>query len=119
MHSFKLAAAALILAAPLAPLAGDDHAENKSDPALFTGADLFNLTVATDPQISPNGRKIAYVRRANDIMTDSAVTSIWLIDIASGVETPLVTGTGAHFSPRWSPDGARLAYISTESGGGP
>ena len=38
----------------------------------FTGSDLFNLTVASDPQISPDGRWIAYVRRSADIMTDRA-----------------------------------------------
>ena len=75
--------------------------------------------MAADPQISPDGSQIAYVRRTNDIMTDKAVSSIWLISVATGEETPLVTGAGTHVSPRWSPDGDRLAYISTESGGGP
>lgn len=117
MRSLKLLAAAVLLAVPAIPLAADDQAEAPS--AHFTGSDLFNLTVATDPQISPDGRQIAYVRMANDIMTDSAVRSIWLINVASGAETPLVTGAGAHFSPRWSPDGSCLAYISTKSGGGP
>lgn len=85
----------------------------------FTVDDLFGLTVAADPQISPDGKRIAYVRRTNDIMTDAAVSSIWLVDASTGAQTPLVTGEGSHFSPRWSPDGSRLAYVSTESGGGP
>lgn len=121
MRSYRLSAAALLLAPPMsailaAPLAAEDKAE---DPGKFTGADLFGLSVASDPQISPDGSKIAYVRQTNDIMTDSSVSSIWLVDVASGAETPLVTGEGAHFAPRWSPDGTRLAYVSTESGGGP
>ncbi|MEL6487307.1 MAG: hypothetical protein AAFQ13_09200, partial [Pseudomonadota bacterium] len=91
-----------------APLAADSHSEDK-DPSVesktFTGADIFGLSVAADPQISPDGSQIAYVRRTNDIMTDRAVSSIWLIDVASGAETPLVTGEGTHVSPRWSPDG--------------
>ena len=85
----------------------------------FTGADLFGLTVAADPQISPDGRRIAYVRQTNDVMTDKAVRSIWLIDVASGEQTPLVTGTGSHGSPRWSPRGDRLAYVSTQGTGNP
>lgn len=102
------------------PLAADDHAgEGEAAEKHFTGADIFGLSVAADPQISPDGSQIAYVRRTNDIMTDRAVSSIWLIDVSTGAETPLVTGAGAHVSPRWSPDGDRLAYISTESGGGP
>lgn len=85
----------------------------------FTVDDVFGLTVASDPQISPDGKRVAYVRRTNDIMTDTAVSSIWMIDVATGAETPLVSGEGSHGSPRWSPDGTRLAYVSTESGGGP
>ncbi|WP_298470713.1 S9 family peptidase [uncultured Erythrobacter sp.] len=116
---FSLAAGAMVLASPLA---ADEHTDNSDTTApspYFEGKDLFGLSVAADPQINPDGTKIAYVRRTNDIMTDSAVTSIWLIDVEGGEETPLVTGEGAHFAPRWSPDGSRIAYISTESGGGP
>ena len=79
----------------------------------FTGRDLFDLSLASDPQISPDGRLVAYVRRSNDIMTDKARSSIWLIDIASGSQRPLVAEDGDSFSPRWSPDGRRLAYVAS------
>lgn len=109
----------LAFASPLAANDRQEDSDTQSPSAHFTGSDLFGLSVASDPQISPSGDRIAYVRRTNDIMTDSAVTSIWIIDVDGGAETPLVTGEGAHFSPRWSPDGSRMAYISTQSGGGP
>ena len=82
----------------------------------FTGSDLFNLEVATDPQISPDGRTVAYVRSSNDIMTDKARPTIWLIDVASGQQRPLLAGSGSYSSPRWSPDGTRLAYVAAEGG---
>ena len=82
----------------------------------FTGSDLFNLEVATDPQISPDGRTIAYVRKSNDIMNDNARSTIWLIDVASGQQRPLLAGSGSYFSPQWSPDGTRLAYVAAEGG---
>ncbi|MEA3058259.1 MAG: hypothetical protein QOF34_1074 [Sphingomonadales bacterium] len=82
----------------------------------FTGADLFNLEVASDPQISPDGRTIAYARRSNDIMTDKARSTIWLVDAATGQQRPLLAGSGSYFSPRWSPDGTRLAYVAAEGG---
>ena len=86
---------------------------------LFTGRDLFDLSSAADPQISPDGRTVAYVRRSADIMTDKARSSIWLINVATGEQRPLAAGTGDHFNPRWSPDGRRLAYVSTAEGGAP
>ncbi len=83
----------------------------------FTAQDLFALTAASDPQISRDGRHIAYVRRSNDVMTDRARSAIWLIDTRDGSETPLAGGSdGDAFAPRWSPDGTRLAYISTIGG---
>src|SRR5215203_1763460 len=83
---------------------------------IFSGSDLFNLEVATDPQISPDGRTIAYVRQSNDVMTDKARPTIWLVDTATGEQRPLLAGSGSYFSPRWSPDGARLAYVAAEGG---
>jgi dipeptidyl aminopeptidase/acylaminoacyl peptidase len=80
----------------------------------FSGADLFNLEWASDPEISPDGRTIAYVRKSNDIMSDKARSTIWLVDVASGQQRPLLAGNGSYFSPRWSPDGTRLAYVAAE-----
>ena len=64
LSTFAVLAAATALSAPAiaAPATGPSR--------YFSGADLFNLEVATDPQISPDGRTIAYVRKSNDIMTD-------------------------------------------------
>jgi dipeptidyl aminopeptidase/acylaminoacyl peptidase len=115
MISRPLAPLALLLAATsigTAALAAPAEGPNSA----FTGRDLFDLSVATDPQISPDGRSIAYVRQSADIMTDRARSTIWLVDVATGKQQPLVAGTGHHFSPRWSPDGTRLAYFSTAEG---
>ena len=115
MKVWRVAITALLLGTT--PLAVVKAAPAEGPSSAFTGRDLFDLSVASDPQISPDGRQVAYVRRSNDIMTDKAMSSIWLIDIASGEQRPLVTGPGAHSSPRWSPDGKRLAYVSTAEGG--
>ncbi len=83
---------------------------------IFSGEDLFDLAIASDPQISPDGSRIAYVRRQNDIMQDRAVNSIWMIDVSSGDQVPFAGQDGDAFSPRWSPDGTRVAYVSTAGG---
>ena len=101
-----LAAAGLPLPASAAPASGPSH--------YLTGADLFNIEWASDPEISPDGRTIAYVRDSNDIMNDNVRRSIWLIDVATGQQRPLLAGPGSYFSPRWSPDGTRLAYVAAE-----
>ena len=115
MSSWRVALAALALGTSVAALAVPAEAPETK----FTGRDLFGLSVAADPQISPDGRRIAYVRQSADIMTDKMVSSIWVIDVASGEQRPIAAGGGGHFSPRWSSDGRRLAYVSTADGGAP
>ena len=106
-------AAALLLGSALAAPAAPPTAPSRHLEAI----DLFSLEAASDPQISPDGRRIAYVRRSNDVMTDRARPSIWLVDVATGQQTPLATAGNANLSPRWSPDGSRLAYVASVEGG--
>jgi dipeptidyl aminopeptidase/acylaminoacyl peptidase len=84
----------------------------------FQPEDLFALQGASDPQISPDGQQIAYVRLAYDIMTDRPRRTIWVIDVASGAQKPMDGGDGER-SPRWSPDGRRLAYVAPGPEGRP
>jgi dipeptidyl aminopeptidase/acylaminoacyl peptidase len=77
----------------------------------FTGSDLFGLSIAADPQISPDGRTIVYVRRSGDVMSDRMTSSLWLIDVATGRQSPFATSGS---SPRWSPDGTRIAYVAAD-----
>ena len=101
----------------LALAAGTVFATPPQSPShVFEGKDLFSLQLVTDPQIRPDGRVVAYVRVAYDIMTDRPRRAIWLVDLDTGAQTPLATGPGSSYSPRWSPDGKRLAYVSSEGG---
>jgi dipeptidyl aminopeptidase/acylaminoacyl peptidase len=111
-HSFV---AVLLLFVFSHPEAAPAEAPSK----LFEGRDLFALQVATDPQIRPDGKVVAYTRVTYDVMKDKGRSSIWIVDTDTGVQTPLVSGSGDHSSPRWSPDGSRLAYVSTVEGGKP
>ncbi len=106
--SFSAAAlAVLFLSAPVPA--------QTSKPA-FKPLDVFDLQWAADPQVSPDGRNIAYVRMGFDIKTDRPRGTVWLVGVDGKNERPL-SGAPASGSPRWSPDGTRIAYIARASDG--
>ena len=80
-------------------------------PRPFAADDVFDLEYANDPRISPDGAQVVYERRANDIMTDSTLSNLWIVNADGSRHRPLVSGTTGASSPRWSPDGGRIAYV--------
>lgn len=84
---------------------------------LFQLRDVFRLEFASDPQISPDGTRVAYVRNAMDEFKDRRRSSLWVVGSEGTDHRPLGAGHENESSPRWSPDGRRLAYVSDEQGG--
>ncbi len=92
-------------------------AQEKPDkrPGLTT-MDIFNLQTVSDPQISPDGKRIVYVRGFADVMQDKRCSNLWVINFDGSNHRPLTTGLRNDSSPRWSPDGTRIAYVSSSDG---
>jgi dipeptidyl aminopeptidase/acylaminoacyl peptidase len=78
--------------------------------------DVFQLEYTDDVQISPDGASIVYVRVSFDIMTDRARRNLWIVNADGTNNRPLRSEAKDFASPRWSPDGTRLAYVSTAEG---
>ena len=89
-------------------------AQEKSD--RLTVSDIFDMEIATDPQISPDGEKIIYVRQFSDVMTDKRYSNLWIINFDGNNNRPLTTGNFSDYSPRWSSDGTRIIYLSDRPG---
>ena len=83
----------------------------------FTAADLVALNRVSDPQVSPDGRYVAYVIRETDLEANKGRTGVWLLDGTAGAPPRRLTQHPANdTSPRWSPDGRTLYFLSTRSG---
>ncbi len=105
-----LIAMCLVLAFSISTLSISTLAQASSN--RLTVQDIFNLELATDPQISPDGRRIVYVRQFADIMTDRRYSNLWIINFDGSDHRPLTSGNFNDTSPRWSPDGSQIIYIS-------
>lgn len=79
-------------------------------------ADLERITWVDQPQISPDGRWVAYVCSTVDEQSREYRSRIWMVSTAGGEPILFTTGRGRDTTPRWSPDGRWLAFVSDRSG---
>lgn len=78
--------------------------------------DLFNMQRVSDPQLSPDGKTVAYVVGVVDKAANRTNTDIWLVPVAGGAATQLTNSPKADRHPRWSPDGKSILFESNREG---
>jgi acylaminoacyl-peptidase len=82
----------------------------------FGPEDLWAWRSLSEARISPDGRWVAYVEAWNDRVSDARRANLWLVSADGKERRRLTTGDWQDASPRWSPEGDRLAWISDRGG---
>ena len=82
----------------------------------MTFDDLLAVKSVSDPQVSPDGKLVAYVVSEVDRESGKSNSSLWLVPITGGEPKRLTTTPGTNNHPRWSPDGKTVAFVSSRGG---
>ena len=106
----------ILTAAVFLPHAFSADSQAKDLSKIFTANDYFDFEWISDPQISPDGQRIVYVRNFADILSDTFYSNLWMVNFDGSGNRPLTTGLFHDNSPRWSPDGRLIIYVSDKEG---
>src|SRR5215510_5914096 len=81
----------------------------------ITFKDLIAMHRVTEAELSPDGKWVAYTVATPDLEANRNATNLWMAPVAGG-EAIQLTRTGKDSSPKWSPDGKAIAFLSARSG---
>ncbi len=83
---------------------------------LLTKETFMEMESIQSPAISPDGKQILFTRRWADKMDDHFRSNLWIVDTAGKRVRELTHGNWRDFSPVWSPDGKKIAFLSDRDG---
>ncbi len=101
--------------AHVAHAANTAHGANTAQRVLMPD-DVYALKSVGDPRLSPDGRLVAYTVKAYQRKEDGADTDVYMVPLAGGEPLRLTASPKPETSPRWSPDGRYLAFLSGREG---
>jgi dipeptidyl aminopeptidase/acylaminoacyl peptidase len=78
----------------------------------FTINDLLAVSRVSDPQLSPDGRTVAYTVGVVDMAENRVVNQIYAVSVDGAIPRQISGDKGSSSSPRWSPDGRRIAFVT-------
>lgn len=81
----------------------------------LTAEDLYQFKVLSDTRIAPDGGHVVYSLQRVDQKTEKKYSNLWIVDTAGGSACQFTYGDQNDAQPRWSPDGAQLAFISNRA----
>ena len=112
----KSAVIALSLCIALATFTGAQQTPLRG----ITPEDYYSFEFLSDPRISPDGKFVVYVLAKVDRAQNRRLSSIWMVS-SDGSRAPwqFTTSPQSSTSPRWSPDGKWLAFLSSRPMGEP
>ncbi|OQX85351.1 MAG: hypothetical protein B6D63_02465 [Candidatus Latescibacteria bacterium 4484_7] len=82
----------------------------------FTPDEIWKLNRVSDPELSPDGKWIAYVVTVTDFDANRRNSDIYIIPSTGGKPKKMTTSDKSDNSPRWSPDGKTIAFLSSRDG---
>lgn len=82
----------------------------------FTFEDMMALKRVAEPVISPDGKWVVFAAVDVSLADNTKKPHIWIVPLAGGDAKELITGTNTEDRPRFSPDGKKLAYLSSQVG---
>jgi dipeptidyl aminopeptidase/acylaminoacyl peptidase len=80
--------------------------------------DLFRFKSVGNPEVSPDGKWVAYTVRSTDLKEEKSETRIWLAPVGDGEKLPMTVEGSSASQPRFSPDGRYLSFLASRKGGG-
>ncbi len=82
----------------------------------FTVHDMLAMDRLSEPQVSPDGKWVAFTLRKTDLEANRGRMDLWLVGVDGTGLRQLTTHPGSDFSPAWSKDGKSIWFLSTRSG---